>query len=206
MDTRRSGTLLFAIASMLGVSATARANTRDDAKESKEDESTEVRLRHRPQLALGVDLGFDRYAAAQAGGDFGFGPAWQVRVGAQLHPVISIDAHYFGTRHEGVVGSMVAHGFSFEPRVSIPLRIRPYLSTGFGWYTVTAYRNGEAIAEAPLALQVPVSLGAEWLLRSRIGLQAEGTCRILLDQGSVDGAYFARTQLWGGSLGARAYF
>jgi hypothetical protein len=191
-------------AAVLLASGLAHADARDEGDGGGEGGPVRLR-RDRPQLAVGVDVGLDRYTAAHAGDDLGFGPAWQVRIGAQLHPVVSIDARYFGTRHE-LSGALLAQGFSFEPRISLPLRVRPYLSTGVGWYTVTAYRGDVAIVQAPVAIQLPISLGAEYLLNARVGLQAEGTYRILLDQGAVDGAYFARTQVWGGTLGARAYF
>ncbi|MEJ7735035.1 MAG: hypothetical protein WKG00_38330 [Polyangiaceae bacterium] len=159
----------------------------------------------RLQLAIGADLGFAHYSRIQGNSDVGLGPAWQVRVGAQVRPWLSIDARYMGARHDAV-GSLMAHAGSIEPRFSIPWkRIRPYASIGLGLYSVYAYdADGNAIVEPDPALQMPTSLGVEVMLLDRLGIQAEGSYRFLFDK--VVPEEFARTQIWNGTLGARVYF
>lgn len=202
--TRRARSVVAAAAVLATVSAPliARAQGPDTAGERRR----EPRVRDdRPLLAVGADLGFAHYGRTEGDEDFGFGPAWQARIGAQVVPWLSIDARYFGARHDGI-GYLVAHAGSLEARLSIPLRVRPYLSGGVGWYTVTAYNeDGDALVAPDPAMQLPASLGVEVMLHERIGVQAEGTYRFLLDR-NVPDAGFARTQLWGGTLGGRAYF
>ena len=158
-----------------------------------------------PQLALGADFGFAHYSRVEGDSDVGLGPAWQVRVGAQVRPWLSIDGRYMGARHSSL-GSLVAHAGSIEPRFSIPWkRIRPYASIGVGLYSVFAYdAEGDAIVKPDPALQLPTSLGVEVMLLDRLGLQAEGSYRFLFDKVIPD--EFARTQMWAANLGARVYF
>jgi len=203
--TRRARSLAAIAAVVASASITAAAQGPDTAGEKRK--SWPPRLRDdRPQLVVGADFGFAHYGRTEADGDFGFGPSWQARIGAQVLPWLGFDARYFGARHDGI-GALVAHGGSLDARFSLPFRlVRPYLSAGFGFYSVTAYdEDGVARVNPDPATQLPASLGVEVLLHEHIGVQAEGTYRFLFDE-NVPGASFARTQLWGGTLGARAYF
>lgn len=159
----------------------------------------------RPQLAIGADFGFAHYSRIEGDSDVGLGPSWQLRVGAQVRPWLSVDARYMGARHESL-GALVAHAGSIEPRFSIPWkRIRPYASIGVGLYSVYAYdADGDAIVKPDPALQLPTSLGLEVMVLDRLGLQAEGSYRFLFDRAWPE--EFARTQIWNGNLGARVYF
>lgn len=158
-----------------------------------------------PRLACGADLGVARYDQVAAASDFGFGPLAQLRIGLQIVRWLGLDARYFVTWHESA-GALVTQGESIEARLSLPGAVRPYLGAGVGRYHTTAYdAAGQAQAEPDAAAVVPISLGVEVPVTDSIGVQAEGTYRILFVHDLPDRSV-ALAQVWSATLGSRFYF
>ena len=189
--------------------AHAAPGDRDDAATRDRDDGPQGdHFWHRPRLTAAVGMGAGQYWRGAAGDDWGAGPAWQARLGAQLHPIIGAELRYVGAEHSAGAGLDVDFAaYSLNVRVAIPLRVRPYLALGAGWYTLEVEEaDGDALASPDPALQVPMGLGVEVPVIDRISLEAEVEHRFLASQGAQIEFDPGAMHLWSAGFGARAYF
>jgi hypothetical protein len=202
----RQSRVLIAVALSIAVTTKLAGAADDDPTRSTPAFGNDAALPiDSPRLAGGADLGVARYDQVAAASDFGFGPVAQVRIGLQIVRWLGLDARYFVTRHESA-GALVTQGESIEARLSLPGAVRPYFGAGVGRYHTTAYdAAGRAQAEPDAAAVIPISLGVEVPVADSIGMQAEGTYRILFVHDLPDRSV-ALAQVWSATLGSRFYF
>lgn len=175
------------------------------AAEGGDPEPQGPRFWHRPRIAVGADLGAGHYWNGRAARDWGFGMAWQLRAGVQWSAIVATEIRYFRveTRRDGF--GLLTTGVSMDARLSVPLRVRPFLAAGLGGYTTLLYDGGGLIVAPPAALQVPVSIGVDVPVWRWMNVQLEFAHRMLAEGGIAD-AYPATLQLWSTSAGVRSYF
>ena len=143
-----------------------------------------------PHLVMGVDLGVSHF---NEGNPFGFGtgtgsisstgPAWGLRVGAEINTWFAIEAHYIGMsnatdadRSAGVSRHLFTNALVAELRFTAPVPyVQPYLFIGGGLYS-TSLTGSSASTELKGSTEfgVPVGVGFSVPLSRGLSLGAEG--------------------------------
>jgi hypothetical protein len=152
-----------------------------------------------PELMLGLDLGV---SAMNETGPFGFGkgvgsatdagPAWGLRVGAELFPWLAVEGRYVGMYN--ATQASVSPGTAFlttggeaVARLTAPLPyVHPYIFMGGGYYDVALVGSSSTGAPSPFnsssQFGVPMGFGLDVPLTWHLSLGAEATYHFLIHE------------------------